>query len=217
LKERSNGEKKCSVEQCKSKAMSMSSKCSKHYRESRRLGMEKGTVDRCTVNGCIRPKYARGWCEVHYPARLRATHEGREVRNNRRNGECEVRDSEGRKMCIRCKEWMQPDYFGVNPKTRDKRQPHCRMCNRLKMYGITNDQYLHLIKIQNNRCAICGSSFDTVRVTIDHDHECCGESSKSCGKCIRGLLCGVCNTGLGAFGDKEQLVEKALEYLRRKR
>ena len=30
---------------------------------------------------------------------------------------------------------------------------------------------------------------------IDHDHRCC-PGSESCGKCIRGILCSSCNTGL---------------------
>jgi hypothetical protein len=28
---------------------------------------------------------------------------------------------------------------------------------------------------------------------VDHDHACCQKKNRSCGKCIRGLLCHTCN------------------------
>lgn len=49
---------------------------------------------------------------------------------------------------------------------------------------------------------------------IDHDHSCC-PGATSCGECIRGILCGGCNT---AFGRLEKLVglgsiEKVLAWI----
>jgi Recombination endonuclease VII len=57
------------------------------------------------------------------------------------------------------------------------------------------------------------------RIHVDHDHNCCpfdykSKRARSCGKCIRGLLCFRCNTALGYI---EMYAEKAKAYLGRVR
>jgi hypothetical protein len=49
---------------------------------------------------------------------------------------------------------------------------------------------------------MCFAPFEEgVRICVDHDHACCPKqvkaTAKTCGKCIRGLLCFRCNTSLG--------------------
>jgi Recombination endonuclease VII len=74
------------------------------------------------------------------------------------------------------------------------------------------------MRLQNYRCAICRGSFDSwlrqARPAIDHDHAClrCG-SERHCSKCRRGLLCTLCNTGLGMFKDDPQFLRCAAAYL----
>jgi hypothetical protein len=81
-------------------------------------------------------------------------------------------------------------------------------------YGITADQYDAMAAAQDNRCAICRT--DTPggkgRWHVDHDHACC-DSRRSCGGCIRGLLCLRCNSGLGFLRDDAGLLRAALTYL----
>lgn len=73
----------------------------------------------------------------------------------------------------------------------------------LKKYGLTPEALETLKAKQQYRCAICG---DEALLVVDHDHE--------TGK-IRGLLCRLCNTGIGALGDQVAGLEKAVQYLKK--
>lgn len=85
----------------------------------------------------------------------------------------------------------------------------------LLRYGITKQDYTDLFVKQNGVCAICGKP-EVVRknLSIDHDHRCCTHH-KSCGKCIRGLLCFRCNQALGLMNDDILILKSAIEYLTR--
>jgi len=85
---------------------------------------------------------------------------------------------------------------------------------RLK-YTLTKDQYDALLQAQGGGCAICGTDKPGNRallLNVDHDHACC-PGHKSCGKCVRGLLCARCNVGLGAFSDNPDRMVAAAAYL----
>ena len=71
-------------------------------------------------------------------------------------------------------------------------------------YGITVEQYEAMLEQQGGVCAVCGRS--DLEFHIDHDH--------STGV-VRGVLCGLCNKGLGQFKDSPDLLEAAAAYLRR--
>lgn len=77
-------------------------------------------------------------------------------------------------------------------------------------YGLSWDRYEQMLKAQKSHCAICGDLMEEVHV--DHDHACCS-GRKSCGKCIRGLLCAKCNVGIGLFNDDPSLLKAAIKYL----
>ncbi len=84
----------------------------------------------------------------------------------------------------------------------------------VKKHGITYERYLEIYNLQDGKCKICNNEEDTLktRLSIDHDHSCCpGENS--CGKCVRGLLCHRCNTGLGNFRDDLDFLKNAIAYL----
>lgn len=89
----------------------------------------------------------------------------------------------------------------------------------LRTYGLTQEQYDLLWRAQGGLCACCrqperalNKRGEIRQLAVDHDHQCC-PSKKSCGKCIRGLLCQACNVGLGAFGDSPELLQAAIQYM----
>lgn len=98
----------------------------------------------------------------------------------------------------------------------EKHQAVARRSQLKLHYGITVDQYEARLKLQGGRCAICrtdepGGRWGTF--SVDHDHSCCA-GKRSCGKCLRGLLCSRCNTVLGMVNDRIDVLKSALEYLR---
>lgn len=103
-----------------------------------------------------------------------------------------------------------------NARTRASRRanPGAWRAQRLwQDYKITLEQYQALLDRQNGGCAICATPPDEEWLSVDHDHACCA-GNKSCGKCVRGLLCRSCNLGLGLLGDTLTGLTRALEYLR---
>jgi hypothetical protein len=65
-----------------------------------------------------------------------------------------------------------------------------------------------MLEKQNNRCSVCRCEFDLSRLATTPHIEHCHET-----KCVRGLTCRKCNTGLGMFNDDPVLLSAALEYL----
>jgi Recombination endonuclease VII len=61
---------------------------------------------------------------------------------------------------------------------------------RISLYGLTQEQFDRLLEVQGHACAMCHEPFDGGQlIHVDHDHACCQKRSRSCGKCVRGLLC----------------------------
>ncbi len=76
-------------------------------------------------------------------------------------------------------------------------------------YGLTREQWQALYDKQRGKCALCSGNGHTggreAKLYVDHDHVT---------KKVRGLLCHRCNLGLGALGDNEEGLLKALAYIR---
>lgn len=97
---------------------------------------------------------------------------------------------------------------------------YCRTCElgyRMKYkYGLTLDEYDAMFLEQDFRCLICGKIFanDSLKDKpfVDHDHSCC-PGPKSCGKCVRGILCMRCNTLLGLVEDNPDILLSAINFL----
>lgn len=73
-------------------------------------------------------------------------------------------------------------------------------------YGITLEQYNELLAKQKGICAICKEpSPNGKRLCVDHCHK--------TGK-VRGLLCDICNKGVGHFRDNSEYLRAAINYLK---
>jgi hypothetical protein len=87
-----------------------------------------------------------------------------------------------------------------------------------KLYGISLERYRKMDADQGGVCAICRRPPGALRkgqvlaLSVDHDHSCC-PGKRSCGKCVRSLLCSRCNFGIGQFNDDPNLLLLAVNYL----
>ncbi len=88
------------------------------------------------------------------------------------------------------------------------------------VYKMTREQYDALLGAQGGVCAICGqpeTARKNKRLSVDHDHRCC-PTSRTCGGCVRGLLCHHCNATLGhieRMGEGFDWMAAAARYLDR--
>ena len=124
------------------------------------------------------------------------------------------------KICTQCLIPKDPINFYRNsgPKAnKDGKHAWCKACvknhqksnkvrrqsyHRKWKYNLTEDEYQELLQRQNNKCALCLSGS---KLIVDHCH--------TTGR-VRGLLCFKCNTGIGQLQDSEELLLKAVDYLR---
>ena len=81
-----------------------------------------------------------------------------------------------------------------------------------RRYNVSEDQVERMLEEQDGQCAICKTELDD-KFSIDHDHSCCSEKGMSCGKCVRGLLCRTCNSGIGLLQDSVDILENAIAYI----
>ena len=81
---------------------------------------------------------------------------------------------------------------------------------RRTAHGITPAERDRLAELQSWSCAICLRG--GLKLELDHDHRHC-PGRTGCRQCVRGLLCGRCNAGLGLIGDA--FIPRLLGYLAR--
>jgi hypothetical protein len=84
-----------------------------------------------------------------------------------------------------------------------------------RRYGLPRGFYSALLAAQGGRCAICAWGNGTRRrLAVDHDHACC-PAPPVCGRCVRGLVCALCNEYLGRVArDDVETFARGWRYLR---
>ena len=126
------------------------------------------------------------------------------------------------RVCYLCGVEKPIEKFGKKKKFAMGYDYECRDCHNQKArqknietnFGITMTEFGAMEKAQGGGCAICGRQERRTRrgrlarLAVDHDHE-TGE--------VRGLLCARCNAAIGLFDDELQILENAVEYLRKRR
>jgi len=168
----------------------------------------------CIFTPCSRPtRAASRLCWTHGRQALK----GQPLRPARVWRPETERDDQGQKMCRFCSSWLPEDRFGRSARSTDGLASLCRQCStdkhRLINYGITAADYDAMLAKQGGGCAICGEACSSGRrLAVDHNHACC-PGDKTCGRCVRGLLCGACNQGIGKLGDSPRLLIAAASYL----
>lgn len=196
----------------------------------------------CSVDGCGRESVARSWCLMHYkrwrnngdPVAM-ADRSASAIAGWARRRPIVIND-EG-KECSQCGEFKRfSEFYSARRSTpRGRHSSLCRPCQQeaisrweqrfpdrkalsdwisyLTKYGLTPQRWEALMDEQNGRCPICQSDI-TERGVVDHDHACCA-GGRSCGSCVRGLLCVRCNWGLGHFDDDPGSMRRAADYIDR--
>lgn len=128
------------------------------------------------------------------------------------------------KICKSCNTEKPLSEFHIRTNRTGGAQPKCKPCAKesKRLYRLNNkekirawnkkrnpgwdiDRYNEYIKLQSNRCAICGTDKPGLSDwCADHNHE----TNQP-----RGLLCVQCNAGLGYFKDNPEYLNSAINYL----
>lgn len=190
--------------------------------------MDKPT---CLIADCAKPARTRGWCTGHYARWYR---EGDPVHLRPKVFTIPgppktslTRDEQGNKWCRRCDLWQPESEFGKG-RNADGLDTWCKACQRARRqannvrvrelrrihhYKMTDEAFKELLASQGHQCAICNTTDPGKRYWhVDHDHACC-PGRRSCGECVRGILCTRCNAALGFLSDNIQSAQALVAYL----
>lgn len=116
--------------------------------------------------------------------------------------------------CKKCWNARTKRWKDANP---ERRKQQCRDSKKRlhtqNYYNLPPEKYQKMVDAQGGVCKICFSpNVDGKNLAVDHDHKCC-PARRSCGKCIRALLCNPCNYGLAGFKDDVDILKRAIEYI----
>lgn len=132
------------------------------------------------------------------------------------------------KVCSKCKIEKSVKDFYKHPGCKQGIRPDCKICadeyndSWMKVHGkehnrkrtlrrywnLTLEDYDRMLAAQNGGCAICETkvNIENKRFAVDH----CHKTNK-----IRGLLCDLCNRGIGLLREDEEILNKAITYIKK--
>lgn len=139
----------------------------------------------------------------------------KEVTTSRNTKHDSVDADDTTRCCVVCRE-IQPIANFVHKSNHPRshgRSRRCVSCDRdvyiSKKYNVTPQWYEDTLAEQGGRCSICQTDNPDVNgknkyFCVDH----CHKTGKA-----RGLLCSLCNSGIGFLGDSIETVDRAKSYL----
>lgn len=182
-----------------------------------RRGFEVNSIGR----QCPRCKSFKKWEKFGFNRRWSSTGRVAACKSCMRKGKSRrvYADAKGRrcKKCGRYKLWSQ---FGRNSGAYVDRRSRCTACTiktdiarklreRVKMHGMTVDEYWEMFRKQKGVCKICKRkerSSDGRMLAIDHDHD-TGH--------VRALLCMACNSLIALAMENVEVLRSAIRFLRK--
>lgn len=194
--------------------------CTGHYTQHQK-GREltplkvKSAEKRCSFDDCDRAHVSGGFCYSHY----RQARKGGGLRKIADVRSSLTRNAHGQKQCRICKSWFDVSEFRSSGSMLDGLDSRCSVCIHAshieRLFNLSSDMYRRILDAQGGGCAVCGGGPGVAGRSfhVDHDHSCCPESGRSCGNCIRGLLCNNCNTAVGLMRDDPARLRAAADYL----
>ena len=191
----------------------------------------------CSVEGCGRSHSCRGYCSAHYKRFVKGLEVNTPILERRLPGQKERCPVPGCEENIRLRGMCQTHAvqktrqgFATIAMTRgprkhsrpqcfisDCKQPIENLMGACKRHGKILASYrMSVLQLNDSYAAGCSICGRTDALVIDHDHTCCDRDRSgrhTCGKCIRGVLCDLCNRGLGFFGDNVEGLLAAVAYV----
>lgn len=120
---------------------------------------------------------------------------------------------ENGQVCKSCDRHLPFVRFPIAPSSPSGRRSKCMWCQKIwDSYRLTFARYSEMLEKQEGNCASCGELPNKGSLVVDHDHSCC-KTEKTCGLCVRGLLCMGCNLSLGHVRDSVTRLNGLISYL----
>jgi len=178
---------KCSYDECNKTNIRARGLCVQHWSYEQ--------YGSCS-NGCVLPAAnSKGWC----------TNCDKRGGPPKRRNLGSILNSDIEKVCSRCK-----NVFPIEEFFKSHNKNRCQSCQLWvkrdtylkRNFGIDTEKYENMLEKSNGGCYICGATKEKngKYLAVDHDHSCC-KAKKSCGKCVRGILCDRCNRAVGLLKD----------------
>ncbi len=175
---------------------------------------------------CGLPAIAKGLCNGHYQQDTRRGELTPLYTQRIRQDEVYSLLDSGLKRCPACRNVKPLTEYSRSSAQHSGRSTYCVVCQPdyvlMKRFRFPSMEAVREFReSRDHRCDICKRRWQEgdIAFHIDHDSACCPSGGSSCGECVRGYLCHLCNVqGLSWYelvGRSVTIVPVFEDYLRR--